>query len=186
MNGILSADSNLFEKLIIQEELSGIANILIKLARGLQQRGSFNHEQSLEDIRKMWKEKADPINNFANNCLKVAKDYVLSKEEVYNKYKEWCKEKNQIVLTIGTFNNKLFKVIHLMADKTRYRGSQNPIAVWRGIRFQSVPGVPGVPGATTRKTNEGESLDLYSGTNPMERPAQPEQKSGEDSEANFQ
>ncbi len=186
LNGILSADSKLFEKLTTQGELSGIANIMINLARGLQHRGSFNHDQSLEYIRKMWKEKADPINNFANNCLKVAKDGVLSKEEVYNKYKEWCKEKNQIVLTIGTFNNKLFKVIHMEAGRERYKRSQNAIAVWRGIVFQSVSEVSSVLGPSTRKTNEGENLDLYSGINPLTHRTQPTQNSGEDSEAIFQ
>jgi len=179
LNGILVADSKLIEKLTTQEELSGIANILIGLARGLQHRGSFNHDQSLEDIRKMWKEKADPINNFANNCLEVVKDGVLSKEQVYNKYKQWCDEKNQVVLTLQTFNNRLFKVIHIEAGKGRYNESPNPIALWRGIMFKSVPGVPGVPAPLTRKTNEDENLDLYTSIKPLERPAHLEQNDSE-------
>ncbi len=189
LNGILRANINLEKELTKDQELSGLLNILIPLAKNLKKRGRFIHTQTIKELRKKWKEQADPINKFSNDCLALVKEGTLSKEEIYNKYKQWCKDNNQIIKTYIMFNNSLFKTIHIETRRQRYNGSKNAIAVWVGVRFKTVSDVLGVSGSPTRKTNvprKKEGLDLFSDKEASTHPAHLTQNSGEDSEASFQ
>ena len=165
LNGILRANIDLEEELTKDQELSGLLNILIPLAKNLKKRGRFIHTQPIKELRKRWKEQADPINKFSNDCLALVKEGTLSKEEIYNKYKQWCKDCNQVIKTYIVFNNSLFKTIHIEAHRQRYNGTKNAIAVWRGVRFKTVSDVSDVSGSPTGKTNyprKKEGLDLFS------------------------
>jgi len=153
LNGILRANTDLEKELATDHELSGFLNILIPLAKNLKKRGRFIHTQPIEELRKRWKEQADPINKFSNDCLVPVKEGILSKEEIYNKYKQWCKDNNQVIKTYTVFNNSLFKTIHIEAHRQRYNGGKNAIAIWRGVRFKTVLDVSDVSGAHTGKTN---------------------------------
>ncbi len=174
LDGILRANIDLEKELTKDQELSGLLNILIPLAKNLKKRGRFIHTQPIKELRKKWKEQADPINRFSNDCLALVKEGTLSKEEIYNKYKQWCKDNNQIIKTYITFNNSLFRTIHIETRRQRYNGSKNAIAVWVGVRFKTVSDVPGVLGSTTLKTNvprKKEGLDLFSDKKALTQPA---------------
>lgn len=83
-------NKNLIFELTTDEELSGILNLLIHKARRVLSQQRLSYDQSTEQLRIEWKQRADPVQLFANQFLERKDGSVVSKSEVYSKYVEYC------------------------------------------------------------------------------------------------
>jgi len=83
-------NKNLIFELTTDEELSGILNLLIHKAGRLLSQQRLSYDQSTEQLRIEWKQRADPVQLFANQFLVKKDGYVAKKSDVYSKYVEYC------------------------------------------------------------------------------------------------
>lgn len=102
-------NKNLIFEITTDDELSGILNLLIHKARRLLSQQKLSYDQSTEQLRIEWKQRADPVQLFVNQFLVKKDDYVAKKSEVYSKYVEYCTTmkiipKNQTQFTIKMKN----------------------------------------------------------------------------------
>lgn len=111
------------------QELSGALNIMIKTARELLQTRKLHHERSVDEMKMLWKEKADSVDTFSNQCLVRNSDSVISVQEVYSEYVSWCKSNKKTVLVPQRINQKL-KILGFEYTAARIDGVTSK--VWRG------------------------------------------------------
>ncbi|MFY3741233.1 MAG: putative DNA primase/helicase [Candidatus Nitrosomirales archaeon] len=127
---------NLINELTTPEELSGILNLLIPIARALKDRGyNFSKSATTEQVRREWGERADPVNAFARDCLIVDVTGHAPKHETYNAYIKWCKGKNFIPKGIQKFNAKLQANLKVVEDTIKIEAKATK--VWKGVRMNS-------------------------------------------------
>ncbi len=146
--GIYEEDSELFDKLTLEKELSGILNLLIFTVKKMLKQNGFTFEQTIEQVRKTMKEKADPIREFVNNHLILDFDQMLPKATVFRVYAEFARKNNFIVRSERAFNAKLKQTIDVEDSSQRYEGK--PTRVWLGVKFSD--NVTAVTGFTHRET----------------------------------
>lgn len=84
------ANIRLINELSIEDEKSGILNILIKMARNLNKRGYFQYADSVETLRNKWKNKADSVGGFLEKCMFYENDLVVEKKRLYDAYVKYC------------------------------------------------------------------------------------------------
>ena len=75
-------NKNLFNELTTVDELSGTLNLLIHKARILFVKQKLSSEQTPEELRMSWKERAEPVQRFTKERL--IKDKVISKLRIKN------------------------------------------------------------------------------------------------------
>ena len=85
-------DPKLFDKLNTPEELSGILNWALDGLDRLQKKGDFTKAGTVEEIRARYLASAEPVKSFAENRLEVAEGNKISKDVVYQAYRDYCKE----------------------------------------------------------------------------------------------
>jgi putative DNA primase/helicase len=113
-------NKNLLNELTTEDELSGILNLLIHKARQILTRQKLSYEESTEELRMEWKERANPIQRFSKEKLREAKTSVVAKSEVYAEYVDWCKSHQVNPKNESQFTKKL-KSLGFRDDTQRIR-----------------------------------------------------------------
>ncbi len=130
------ADKNIVEKLTTEEELSGILNVLLGIARELIRKGRLSNSKTTEQIRLEWQERADLIQAFiSKNIEKDAGSYV-TKEELYSRYVEWCNAHNYAAKSQKSFGERLKQLLALEETTPKVAGKR--VRAWKGIKFKEV------------------------------------------------
>lgn len=122
---------NLKYELTTEEELSGVLNLLIKVCKKLVTKGALTYEQSIKQLRKEWKEKADPISQFIRSCLVQDINEITPKQTVYDIYEKWCEKNNHFLKSNRRFNKELRDNTDVEEDTIKINGK--PTKVWRGV-----------------------------------------------------
>lgn len=101
------------------DEMSGILNILVRLARDLERRGVFKFDRDIEVMRKTWNEKADPIRKFIEDYLVFGENYQVDKASLYEAYVKFCKEQNIMAEYINVLMTRIKQLTKLEDDQRR-------------------------------------------------------------------
>lgn len=113
-------DINLKSRLLNDpNELSGILNILIKLARDLEKRGSFKFNVDIEKLRKNWNEKADPIRKFIDDNIVLGENYEVERVQLYEAYVKFCTGQNIVIENRNVFYVRIKDLTHMEDDNRR-------------------------------------------------------------------
>ncbi len=109
-NVIPEDDVDVDMKAKLLEELSGILNWSIEGLKRLLENNKFSYPFTEDDVKEMYERGSDSINTFINNMIVEDDNTSITKREVYNSYKEFCKteelkKENQIKF------GRLFKAI---------------------------------------------------------------------------
>jgi len=116
-------DKFLVEKLTTKEELSGLLNwALIGLAR-LLKNGKFSYNKTVEETRNLMEKHSNHLAAFTQDCLLEKEGEKITKDEMYELYTCYAKEKNLRRLTkaqLGRSLEKFCKFIIAKRDKKRY------------------------------------------------------------------
>lgn len=113
-------DINLKDRLMKDNnELSGILNILIRLARDLEKRKSYKFNVDIEKMRKNWNEKADPIRKYVEENIVLGANYEIEKVSLYESYIKFCRQQNIVVENRSLFYSKLKELTHLEEEPRR-------------------------------------------------------------------
>ena len=90
-----------------KNELSGIFNKLIPIAKYLLQEEKMMYESTVEDARKKWLEKSDSVGQFLNNVVIEDNQNYTQVSTVKSQYHKFCIENNFRHVTPVKFNDKL-------------------------------------------------------------------------------
>jgi len=121
-------DPHLIEKLTTKTALSYFLKLALDGLKRLLERGGFTEDK---EIRKTYKRKANPIYAFVDEHLIEDTENWIPKQELYNKFTEFCKDNN-----LQSFDMRMFfKKLQPLIPYTDYRPQIN------GERIQAVRGI---------------------------------------------
>jgi len=104
------ANPNLLQELTTEDELSGILNLLIHKTKRLLAQQRLSYDQSTEQLRIEWKERAEPVQLFSSERLTKSENSIVVKSELYSSYVEWCTLKKIIPKNENQFTIKMKKL----------------------------------------------------------------------------
>jgi len=100
-------DPNLILKLTTPEELSGLFNWAMDGLKRLKANGKFSYNKTVEENRKSYERKADPIKGFVEDILIFSEGSAIPKDVMYKLYSTWCKESKVSMINEAWFSRKL-------------------------------------------------------------------------------
>ena len=100
------ANPMLLVELTTDEEKSGILNLLIGYARIVMRNKRLTYGPTTEQVRARWHDRADPIMQFFNECIKEVKGKNTIKGDMYAAYERFCKKRHHISKTHIAFSKR--------------------------------------------------------------------------------
>ena len=129
-------DPNLLKKLITEEELSGIFNIVIKCLRTIGNRNEiYVNSKSISERRKRAELTRDPITVFLDVAISKDPKYddFETKDDFYTAFIKFCNKKKLPVLSYDEFAKTLKKEHSLTKDRKMIEGKKQTI--WKCVKL---------------------------------------------------
>jgi phage/plasmid-associated DNA primase len=106
------------------------------LAQRLWKEETFTHEPTIAQVREEWAERADIIFAFSRQELVSDPLGSVDKNELYNKFCQWCLQRNYTSKSARKFNERLQQVmLGIEAGEDHVGGKHRHI--WKGIGYRS-------------------------------------------------
>jgi putative DNA primase/helicase len=141
-----NCDPHILDKLTTPEELSGLFNLGIKGLKRLLKNNGFSYSKTVEQTRDQYKTLSDPIYSFCQEFISTDTTGYLLKADVYEKYLNWCKEKDVPPNPLNMFSQDLNKHIpNMRISKKRINGRQEPAYLFICWKIDDSNGQPGTP-----------------------------------------
>jgi putative DNA primase/helicase len=97
-------DPDMLSKLTSNEdEKNLVANLLLRMARNLNNRGRILHAPNWGQTKRTWNDAADHVMQFEKQMCTAVEGENTTKRKMYETYKEWCYAKEYDPLTIKQF-----------------------------------------------------------------------------------
>jgi putative DNA primase/helicase len=132
-----NADPYLFEKISTDKELSGFLYILLKRLPKVLKRGIFTASSSIPENYDKYILSSDPIRAFDEACIRIDKDdstRKISKEVVYQAYRNFCLNKKVSIESEQSFSRRL-KETRGYQDKQARNDLGIKAYYWVGIKI---------------------------------------------------
>ena len=106
-----NADNNLGEKLISEEEKSGILNMALNGYSELEKDGGFINWNDAAKTRLIYNSSAgDTVSKFSIECLEESLETVITKDAFYEEYKAFCSKIKKFPLAHDNFYRSLWGI----------------------------------------------------------------------------
>lgn len=128
-------NTNLRRELVEDSEMSGLFNLISKVANKLNQGHTFLHDPEIEKLRKTWNENSIPIQKYINERISEHPDYYVELSSLYSDYEEFCIRNNMIKETAIKFNKTIDALTKGERDQRRIDGE--PIRIWKGVTLKT-------------------------------------------------
>ena len=127
-------DEHILKKLTTPEELSGLFNWALEGLHQLLENGKFTENLTADEIQAKYEEMSDPITAFIQEHIIISPDGVVSKDDLYQAYYQFCRDKGWTAVLKGTFTSELKPRIAGIGESLRkIRGKK--MRCWLGIRL---------------------------------------------------
>jgi P4 family phage/plasmid primase-like protien len=90
-----------------EDEMNGILNLALTHLNNLITNGKFTKSERLKETIEKYKDQANPIRRYINDCLELDDEVIIPKDLLYSHYKEYMKEKGSMPLSQPKFFNKI-------------------------------------------------------------------------------
>lgn len=128
-------DTELLDKLVTKEEMSGIFNWAVGGLKRLLESKKFTNESSLEETKSFYLGKSSDIDNFMDEKTEIDMESHIPKEELYREFLLYCKNKGVAPITKKTFTIKLQMIRpEISTIRIGPRGSRE--YAWMGIKWK--------------------------------------------------
>ena len=127
------ADPYILQKLTTPEELSGLLNLVLPALKRLLEKGQFSHSKTTEEIREDYIRKSSPIAAFVMDCLEVDSDAFIIKQDLYNAFAAYCRERKIPCVTKDTFFKNLPQHIPVIDHRPKINVAR--VVTFKGIRY---------------------------------------------------
>jgi putative DNA primase/helicase len=138
------ADPYLIKKLTTEEEMSGLFSLVVARLPRMLAKGIFGTDSSIEENYTKYIESSDPIRAFFESSIRPDTGNV-SKEQVYNSYTMFCKDKKLNPESKDTFNRRLKSKYGILDAKGTKREDRQPY--W--VRIKLIDNVEAEEGQET-------------------------------------
>lgn len=132
-----TANINLKEALITEDEKSGILNLLLDYAQALEERGYFKYAQSVEALKAKWKEKSNSVQAFLDSQIVYDENLVISKSRFREAYKNFCIDNKMYPVDEIKFSKYIKANSALIDDPKPHRINGKSVRVWVGGTLRS-------------------------------------------------
>jgi putative DNA primase/helicase len=129
-----SRDINLIEKITTSEELSGLLNLALIGLRQLVKDGHFAHVEDIRTITQLFEENENVVANFTSKCCFRKPTSSELSENVYQSYRQYCKEKGKNPLSDSSFGVYFLKQNGI--DKGRIMVAGLRHYIYRGVKLK--------------------------------------------------
>ncbi|WP_167880898.1 phage/plasmid primase, P4 family [Methanococcoides sp. AM1] len=129
-------DKNLLQKLCTPEEMSGFLNLALEGLHRILKNNKFTYEKSPEDIEKTYRANINSVETFLEDCVVFGSNGLISKQEMYEKFKEWCTDNCAIPIKYNAFCKKLKN--EGVQDHRINDDSGNKVSYWTSVSFKGV------------------------------------------------
>jgi len=130
-------DENIINKIISQEELSGLLNMALDGLMRLNFKHSFSNTRGSSEIKDLWIRKSNSFTAFALESLEEDYEGYIAKREIRKKYAEFCK-KHKVTsksdMVIKKVLQELFGANEERIILNEFRGEQT--YVWKGVKWK--------------------------------------------------
>lgn len=134
-------DVDLAYKIILDEkERNAIFVNMVYYAKKLLKSGELTYETTAEDVRREWKEKADPIQGYINSgWLEISNDYesTVPATTVYTNFIKWCKINKFKAVSNKRFSHRFAEMSGVEHTRSRIKDGSEIVNVWvyRGCKI---------------------------------------------------
>ena len=125
-----NADKQLGAKLA--KEVNGIFNLALEGLARLVNNGAFTEPPQVGQALEAYKIQNDSILAFLSDCVKENKHSVISKQTLYDRYKEYCEDQGLRPFSQQKLRGKLFEAFPSISEGRA--GARGP-RLWRGIQI---------------------------------------------------
>jgi len=143
-------DEHILDKMIVEEELSGILNWALEGLKRLLKNRKFSYNKSTDKNLQLYEERANPILGFCNETLEVKIGSWLDKSEVLYEYNKWCVEHQKPTLNEVHFSRKLFQTMYGVASNRMTLPDGNRVWTYKNLSWKD-------PNRKSYSYNEGTS-----------------------------
>ena len=132
----MNKDTTLGDRLAeATDETELVFKTMVFLARQLYRRGEFRYTKSINAVRLLWNELADPILQYVRERVDEVADNLVTKKDVYNDYYEYCLRNEMTPMKIGAFGKEFSN--HF--DEQTVRTDQNVRKYWSDLKLKPKP-----------------------------------------------
>ena len=124
-------DVNILDKLMSEEEMSGLFNVGVEgLKRVINNRG-FSRSMSPEDVEDLYERASNPVYGFFHDWCEIDLDSWTTKTDFYDQYCQYCKEKKVVAFSQKKFIDEMKRLTTLVDAQKGAAGSSKK--AWLGI-----------------------------------------------------
>jgi len=131
-------DPRKLEKITTEQELSGLLNFALIGLKRLLDNGEFTNSKTVADTREQYVSLSNPAKGFLDAKLEIDFDEMIGKSELYQKFVDYCHDKNLPTITKETFGKKVVECFGSSVQSKRIRDANSPTGrktVWKNIKF---------------------------------------------------
>ncbi len=123
-------DGFLRKKLWTDKEMSGILNWALEGLYRLLENGEFSYTKTPEEVKQLMESSGCPLVAFSSDVLEKEDGFVVSKDDMYKVYSEWCEEVKKPRLSKEMLGRQLTKYCpYILAEKHKER-------IWKNARIK--------------------------------------------------
>ena len=129
-----NCDPYLFDKLSVDEEISGLLNFALEGLKRLLENNAFTNTPSTDGMRESYQRLASPIAAFVMDCVEVSADEFVVKDDLYNAFIDYCSKKNLPGMAKNAFSMRLHE--HVRVNDYRPTIGGKRVNAWQGITLE--------------------------------------------------
>jgi putative DNA primase/helicase len=153
-------DPNLLNKIVTPDELSALLNSCLKSLKDLLNRGSFKDSQSIDQVRKEYRQLTDSVYVFIDDYITFSGDdnSVVVKSELHKQYIDFCKINKLPYCNDKVFGRRIKGLLPGIKDAYRNHpiGSKDKKHVWVGIMVRDLDLVDDPENLNSRREESNE------------------------------
>ena len=128
------ADPIIIEKIVSDEELSGLLNKALQGLKRLLDKKDFSYSKGIEDVKNMWIRKSDSFQAFCMDWIESDSQSIISKAELRHAYSEYCTKHKITSVGDRAIKETLNRAYGAVDDRKMMQ--EGYITVWKGIKLK--------------------------------------------------
>jgi len=162
-------DPDILSKLTTEGELSGLLNLALDGLERLLANSRFSYSKTVDETESYYLRASDPVYAFVDDCCELDPDAVTSKDDLFEAFKNYCKENKTPLMNRDSFAKAIKNNPHFKVNLTRPTVDGERVYSWRGIKVVQ-PVQPVRPlGMTLRDAREGENMGIVKGVSNIDK-----------------
>jgi putative DNA primase/helicase len=128
-------DPEILAKLTTESELSGFLNLALDGLQRLLINGKFSYHKTVDQTQSYYLRASDPVYAFVEDCCELDPDAITSKDELFDAFKNYCRENRTPLINRDSFAKALKNNPHFRVTPTRPLIDGERVHYWKGVKL---------------------------------------------------